>query len=160
MIAQIIHRLPPGKNLMVNIRQIQEKDYEELAILSTQLGYPCSEEDSRRFLEDIQQDSEHAVFVAESETGGVIGYIHVFKTKRPFIESFAELGGLVVLEDHRGKGLGKILLDRSEEWARENGCPEMRIRSNVVRERAHPFYMDQGYVVNKHQMIFIKELIS
>ena len=145
---------------MINILQILEKDYEEISFLSTQLGYPCSTEDSRRFLGDIQQDPEHAVFIAESEKGEVIGYIHVFRTKRPFIEPFADLGGLVVKEGFRGMGVGKILLGRSEEWARENGCPEMRIRSNVIREKAHPFYLGQGYVVNKHQKIFIKSMKS
>ena len=143
---------------MVDIRLIQEKDFEDLSILSTQLGYPCSPEDSRRFLGDISGDPEHAVIVAEAEKGEVIGYIHVFRTKRPFIEPFAELGGLVVKDGFRGEGLGKILLERSEEWAQEKGCPEMRIRSNVIRERAHPFYLQQGYVVNKHQKIFIKKI--
>ena len=143
---------------MENIRQVHDEDHKELSILSTQLGYPCSPQDSRRYLSEIRSDPEHEIFVAESEEGEVIGYIHVFKTKRPFIESFAELGGLVIKEGFRGEGLGKILLGRSEEWARESGCHEMRIRSNVIRERAHPFYLDQGYLVNKHQMIFIKNL--
>lgn len=145
---------------MEYIRQALEKDYGELSILSTQLGYPCSPEDSRRYLDDISSDPDHGIFVAESEKGEVIGYIHVFKTKRPFLESFAELGGLVVKEGFRGRGVGKNLLMRSEVWAQENGCPEMRIRSNVVRERAHPFYLDQGYVVNKQQKIFIKNLLG
>jgi GNAT superfamily N-acetyltransferase len=143
---------------MANIRQALNKDFGELSILSTQLGYPCSPDDSQRYLMDIIQDPEHALYVAEATDGEVIGYIHVFKTKRPFIEPFAELGGLVVSEGYRGKGLGRILLERSEEWAQEKGCHEMRIRSNVIRVRAHPFYQDQGYIVNKHQKIFIKNL--
>ena len=145
---------------MVKIRQVHEKDFEGLAILSAQLGYHCTPENSRRYLSDIEQDPEHGVFVAESEMGEVIGYVHVFRTKRPFLEPFAELGGLVVLEGYRGQGLGRTLLERSEEWAREKGCPEMRIRSNVIGERAHPFYLDQGYLINKQQKIFIKSMIK
>ncbi len=44
--------------------------------------------------------------------------------------------GLVVDEAIRGAGIGAQLLAAAEVWARERGCTEMRVHSNVVRNRA------------------------
>ena len=142
---------------MTSIRIAQNQDADELARLSVQLGYPSSTEECLKFLRELELDPDHVVLVAESEDGIIAGYVHVFKTKRLFLDPFAELGGLVVKENFRGKGIGKVLLAASENWAKEQSCFEMRVRSNVLREKAHYFYLDQGYLNTKKQKIFIKE---
>ena len=141
---------------MVSIRIARDQDVTELSRLSTQLGYPCSPDQVLTFFADIVSDPNHCVFVAETDDGSIAGYVHVFKAKRLFIDPFSELGGLVVGNNFRGKGIGTTLLAASETWAKENGCFEMRVRSNVIREEAHIFYLDHGYLSNKEQKIFIK----
>jgi hypothetical protein len=34
----------------------------------------------------------------------------------------------------------------------------MRVRSNVIRERAHRFYLREGYAEKKRQAVFLKQL--
>ena len=143
---------------MYTIRVAQDHDSKELSSLSIQLGYPCKPEECRKLLRDLELDPAHIVYLAEDGEGVIIGFVHVFITKRLFLDPFAELGGLVVDEKFRGKDIGKILLAASENWAEEQGCYEMRVRSNVLRENAHHFYLDQGYLINKQQNIFIKDL--
>jgi GNAT superfamily N-acetyltransferase len=70
----------------------------------------------------------------------------------------AEIAGLVVDEDHRGRGIGPALLRAAEGWAREHGCSVVRVRSNVVRERAHGFYRREGFGEIKTQRVFEKRL--
>jgi GNAT superfamily N-acetyltransferase len=98
------------------------------------------------------------VFVAESDQGSLAGYVHVFKTKRLFLKPFAELGGLVVEKTFRGKGIGNTLLAAAEVWAEDQGCQEMRVRSNVLRERAHPCYLGAGYQDQKKQNVYLKTI--
>ena len=143
---------------MVTIRSASLEDITGLSDLSTQLGYACPAEKIQLFLKDLYQDPDHAVFVAESDQGNLAGYIHVFKTKRLFLEPFAELGGLVVGKIFRGKGIGKTLLTAAEGWAKAQGCQEMRVRSNVLRERAHPFYLGAGYQDYKKQTVYLKSI--
>jgi GNAT superfamily N-acetyltransferase len=73
-------------------------------------------------------------------------------------ETFAELGGLVVDESHRGKGVGAILLEKVEDWARQKGCAAISVRSNIIRHEAHKFYLAQGYNHIKTQHAFRKSL--
>jgi GNAT superfamily N-acetyltransferase len=141
---------------MVSIRFAEKQDAKELSLLSAQLGYPCSAEKILEHLEDLEQNSDHVVFVAEGKDQKLAGFVHVFKTKRIFLDPFAELGGLVVDKEYRNTGVGKALLERSETWAREYGCQEMRVRSNVIRKEAHQFYSNLGYLIHKQQAIFLK----
>lgn len=69
---------------------------------------------------------------------------------------FSELGGLVVDDTCRGEGLGAILLEAAEEWALQQGVKKMLVRSNLLREGARGFYLDQGYQDLKKQTVFYK----
>ena len=144
--------------IMFRIRLAETQDEKNIAFLSNQLGYPCSVGATRQFLIDLNQDPNHAVLVAVSDDYGVTGWVHVFKTKRLFIDPFAELGGLVVKEGSRGSGVGKSLLAAAEKWAIDQDCREMRVRSNIIRTEANDFYLGQEYQDNKKQTVFIKSL--
>ena len=141
---------------MLTIRVADSLDVKDIAFLSNQLGYPCSSDAARKFLNDLNQDPDHAVLVADSDDHGLSGWVHVFITKRLFMDPFSEIGGLVVKDGFRGSGIGKSLLAAAEKWAFDQDCREMRVRSNIIRTDAHDFYLGQGYQDNKKQTVFIK----
>lgn len=66
-------------------------------------------------MEDILIQKDHRVFVAETANGKVVGWVHVHLY--PLLESdlMTEIGGLVVDEQCRGKGIGRELIQRTEE---------------------------------------------
>ena len=56
----------------------------------------------------------------------------------------------------RRLGVGKALVLAAEEWAHGHGCVTMRVRSNMKRVEAKPFYERLGYRVVKSQYVFEK----
>jgi len=143
---------------MTVIRKAAQPDALEISQLSSQLGYPCSEEETVQFLADLELDPTHCVFVAEIQPGVLAGFGHVFVTKRLFLPAFAELGGLVIDQKCRGTGIGKLLLTEAEGWAKTRDCREIRVRSNIIRTAARDFYLSQGYRDSKQQTVFYKEI--
>ncbi len=141
----------------MNIRTAQPEDCGQLAGLSTQLGYPSSPDQVARRLSAIQARPEAAVFVAEVD-GSLAGWVHVFECRTVESEPFAEIGGLVVDESRRGRGVGRALMAQAEDWARGRGLAEVRLRSNVVRGDAHRFYQAVGYAILKSQFTFGRKL--
>lgn len=139
------------------IRPASEGDVERLAALSEQLGYPTDVHAVLERLRAIGPRSDHAVFVAEAE-GLVIGWVHVYAVTTVESPAHAEIGGLVVDAAHRGRGVGRALMERAEEWARDAGLGSVRVRSNVVRAEAHEFYAHIGYTPMKTQKVFAKAL--
>jgi len=143
----------------IRIRKARRGDAERIAQLSAELGYPATPAQITARLRQLTPASKHAVFVAESaEAARVVGWIHVSVSH--LLESYvrAEVNGLIVAEGQRSAGAGAKLLEAAEEWARKRGCRGMNVRSNVIRERAHKFYEQQGYEHYKTQKAFRKAL--
>ena len=142
----------------VTVRRVRAIDAESLAELCGELGYPATRDQVKERLRRLVPASSHAVFVAESPGAGVIGWIHVSVTHLLESDTRAEVNGLVVADAQRSLGAGAKLLDAAEQWARKRGCKNVNVRSNVIRERAHLFYLRQGYEHYKTQKAFRKPL--
>ncbi|MGH8112850.1 MAG: GNAT family N-acetyltransferase, partial [Rhodanobacteraceae bacterium] len=144
--------------MMATIRAATHADADELGQLSGQLGYPADAATVLRRLDDITAHHGGVVLVAVDPQGGLRGFAHVEPRRLLIAEPFAELAALVVSETARGQRVGSALLAAAEAWARERGFASMRVRSNVVRERAHRFYLREGYAEKKRQAVFVKRL--
>ncbi len=142
----------------VKIRRAKMADAARIAGLSGQLGYPTKTNEMAPRLKRALKMKDGACFVAETEQDGVIGWVHVSVTPLLEVECRAEVNGLVVNEKVRSRGMGASLLKAAEQWARKMGCAGMSVRSNVIRDRAHTFYVRSGYEHYKTQKAFRKAL--
>ena len=148
----------PRPDSPLEIREARPQDFARIAELSAQLSYSSSPEDIARRLAGMQDSHEHAVFVAEQEGGEIAGWLGVFVYRSVEADARAEISGLVVDERFRSRGIGRQLLERAELWAREAGCRSIGLRSNVIRDEAHEFYLRYGYRHIKTQKSFRKDL--
>jgi GNAT superfamily N-acetyltransferase len=148
----------PRQHTGVVVRPARPDDATAIALLSGQLGYPSTPEQVTARLRRVLPEEGHAVFVAEAEDGRVCGFAHVFGYHVVESDPRAEVSGLVVDAALHGRGIGKRLMQRVEDWARQRGYPVVSLRSNVVREQAHTFYEGLGYRCHKTQKAFRKDL--
>jgi len=149
---------PTTKQAGVRIRRAKSSDAVRIAELCGQLGYPAKPAEIAQRLRKIKPANQHAVLVAESSERRVIAWLHVSVSPLIEVELRAEVNGLVVDDDERSRGTGALLLRCAEQWARSRGCKIMSVRSNVIRERAHQFYLRHGYEHYKTQKAFRKSL--
>jgi GNAT superfamily N-acetyltransferase len=138
------------------IRAATTDDAIPLAVLSGQLGYPADAATVLRRLDGVVAHHAGVVLVAVDPQGRLGGFAHIEPRRLLIAEPFAELAALVVSETARGQRVGSTLLAAAEAWAREQGFASMRVRSNVLRERAHRFYLREGYLEKKRQAVFLK----
>jgi GNAT superfamily N-acetyltransferase len=139
------------------IRPAHASDAAAIAALSAQLGYPSTQAEILRRMAELGAQGRTAVLVAATD-GVIAGWVAVREDLVLESGTFAEIAGLVVDEGHRGRRIGEALVAAAEAWARERGHVRMRVRSNVVRERAHRFYERLGYTITKRQAVFDKPL--
>jgi GNAT superfamily N-acetyltransferase len=126
--------------------------------LSTQLGYPTDDDALARRFARIDGAPDEALFVAD-DGGRVLGWIHVHPRWLLESEPYAEIGGLVVDESARRRGVGRALVSRVEAWAKERGFQRMRVRSNVMRVASHALYASLGYERIKTQHTYERVLV-
>jgi predicted N-acetyltransferase YhbS len=143
---------------MIHVRVAKERDAAAIADLATQLGYPTSAEKVRERFASLQEFPHQVSFVAETGTGAVIGWIDLSEIRSLKSQARAEIASLVVGSAFRSGGTGRRLVERGEEWARGRGLAVIGVRSNVIRDRAHAFYLQLGYTATKSQMVFRKSL--
>ncbi|WP_129690966.1 GNAT family N-acetyltransferase [Gottfriedia acidiceleris] len=142
----------------IRYRIASTNDSSEIARLSGQLGYNVEKNQVIERLNKILEQKDNVVIVAEIE-GKLIGWIHAHG--RYLIESppYIEIGGLIVDSTYRGLKIGKILVERCEEWSKLSGFKEIRVRTNETRLETLVFYKKIGFENTKSQKVFKKELI-
>ncbi len=140
------------------VRRARASDITQLTPLCGQLGYPSSEAEVRGRLSGIDATPQHALWVAETGDGKLAGFLNAFVMRTIDTDARVEVAALVVDDAQRSRGVGKLLIEQAESWARENGCKTIGLRSNVIRDRAHKFYERLGYVHYKTQKAFRKAL--
>ncbi len=129
-----------------------------MADLAGQLGYPSTAAQVRMRLGEMTDSNQYAVYLAELPGGEIAGWVAVYMFRTVVLDTCAEISALIVDQQIRSQGVGKILLDAAEAWARSRGCTAMSVHSNVKRERAHGFYERNGYEWTKTQKEFHKRL--
>lgn len=142
----------------VEIRKARLADARAIAELSGQLGYPATEKEMAARLSKLLRMRLNLTLIAETSAHQTIGWLHVSVTPLLEVPLRAEVNGLVVDETQRSQGAGAALVKAAERWARSQGCQSMSVRSNVIRERAHEFYLRNGYQHYKTQKSFRKTL--
>jgi GNAT superfamily N-acetyltransferase len=142
---------------MTTIRAARWEDGDRLAALSGELGYPMSAEEAVQRLADLEAHGDHALLVAE-DGGRVAGWIQVSLPRIFETPKSAEIAGLIVDAAARGRGIGRGLVEAAAAWAEARGCVAVRVRTNVIRERAQAFYAREGFREIKTQKVLQKTL--
>ncbi|HYR68276.1 MAG TPA: GNAT family N-acetyltransferase [Candidatus Dormibacteraeota bacterium] len=135
------------------------EDAAAVAHLATQLGYPSTAAQIERRFHALEESPDARALIAEGRDGTILGWIHVYGTRHLESDPGTEIGGLVVDETARGRGVGSALMASAEAWARERGYEVVRVRTNVIRTEAHEFYKSRGYEVVKSQYRLGKKLV-
>ena len=137
------------------IRPIEPKDAEAAADLALQLGYVRPAAAVRQWIERLAACKDQAAFVACVDTQ-VVGWIEVSTQRHLQSEPYALISGLVVHEEFRTKGIGRMLCHRAEQWGWDRGVYTVRVTSRSTRADAHRFYLEDGYRETKTSLLFEK----
>ena len=139
------------------IRRISKEDTATITALNYQLGYPLSVDQTLQNINAVMENKDHDAFVAVHENN-VIGWIGVARAIQIEMLSYCEIHGLVVDDKYRKLGVGKMLIEKAKQWAKEKGNNKLRLRCNVIRTEAHLFYQHLSFKEINEQKVFEMEI--
>lgn len=100
----------------------------------------------RFLLESLQTPPEKgAMFIAEGADGTRLGVVNVVHHTHFTGERQAYMGELAVVEEAEGQGIGRLLVEAAERWARENGHDLLVLDTGAANARSRGFYTGLGY---------------
>jgi len=138
----------------MDIRKMKADDAGAVNLLSRQLGYPLSIEQTLQNIHAVLKSKDHTAFVAETENK-IVGWIGAAQSIMLEVMPHCEINGLVTDENYRGKGVGKLLIGKVKEWAKEKGNEILSLHCNVKRTEAHLFYEHLGFKELKQQKNYV-----
>lgn len=138
----------------ITIREMTVNDAKTVNTLSKQLGYLLSIEQTLQNINAVLQSKDHTAFVAQYGNE-VVGWVGASQAIMIEVMPHCEINGLVIDQLYRGMGIGKLLIDRIKQWAKEKNNNKIGLRCNIKRTEAHLFYEHLGFVEIKQQKNFV-----
>ncbi len=143
----------PGTGFI--LRDAKAGDVEEVYELSRQLAAALGDSEPRREavsqrLLELLQEPRSQVLVIEEE-GQVRGMAALWiKPDLAHGDTVVEVPTLVVDEDHRGYGVGRLLIEGVREIAREHGATLIELVATRDNSSAQAFYRALGFTETDH----------
>ena len=131
----------------ITVRPIQKSDYPAAAAIWRDVLdiINATDESVAETYEQMARDENYATFVAKAQ-GKVVGLVTAVKVLAVgHPGGYVKMNGLGVIGEYRHQGIGKLLMDRVEEWAVKQGAPYVGLASGIRRTDAHAFYEHIGY---------------
>lgn len=98
-----------------------------------------------------------SVFVAEDALGAPLGFIHLHPGHDYYQkEPHGHISDVIVAPAGEGQGIGRLLMAKAEEWARERGYKWLTLSVFAENVRAREIYKRLGY--GEDIMKYVKEI--
>ncbi len=132
--------------MRVKIRIASPDDAKAISrLIREELHTPVSASDTAHGLSQLCVNPRHKIFVACVDDI-VVGYLHLCDYDSLLItEPMKSILSLAVGSSYRRIGIGKTLLSRAENYAREHGAYGMRLDAVIPTSEARLFFTACGY---------------
>jgi ribosomal protein S18 acetylase RimI-like enzyme len=114
---------------------------------------------ARRYLDERFRRNESAIFVAENEEGGIIGFTQLYPA---FCSVLADrtwvLYDLFVAPSARGTGAGRALMEAAEAHGRETGAARLELQTAKTNRIGQSLYESCGWERDELFYVYSKGL--
>ena len=153
--------------MTVVIREATAEDLHGICVLGQEVNRMHHEAWPQVFAapSDPRRDASHweqsiAKLDATTFVGELAGQVVAFITASSVTESnpllqamlVVRIGSVCVSAQHRRHGIGRLLMARAEQWARERGAGDIRLNVFAFNAEALRFYEELGYAVRSHSL--------
>ena len=142
------------------IRNAKPQDAQALVhICKTALKHETDSDTIKQRIQELSLNECYYIAVYEDDHDHrVLGFIQAERYNLLYGGNGWNIIALAVDPDSQRQGIGKKLLKALEEKASAEKYTFIRLNCNIIRKEAHAFYQSMGYICDKTQKRFIKEI--
>jgi diamine N-acetyltransferase len=133
------------------VRHFEKDDIPEIMKLIQELAdFENASDQVRNSIEQMQKESHlFECFIAEDKNNKVVGIALFYICYFTWVGKSLYLDDLIVKEEHRGNGIGTLLLNRVLSFAKEENCKRIRWQVLDWNKEAITLYEKLGATVDK-----------
>ena len=133
----------------MEIRQLHKDDLKSLLELYIQLddgNKDLNVENSESVWKEIEEN-KNIRYIGAVDNGKVVStcYLVIIPNLTHFGRSICFIENVVTDKEYRKQGLGKMVIQKAVEIAKENNCYKVILQSGMQRTEAHKFYEKIGF---------------
>ncbi len=103
------------------------------------------------YIQQRMANGESVIFAAENHQGQIVGFTQLYHTfcsvaRAPIIQLY----DLFVDPPARRTGVGRALMNRATEYAKESGAVRLQLETGIENTQAQALYESLGYVRDVH----------
>ena len=142
---------------MINIRLAEKSEIADLqtlndAVFADSIQYDSDlksdwedDDGGKSYFTNLVNDSESLCLIAEDE-GRRVGYLAAKPAEMNHRKSkYFEIDNMGVIPEYRSHGVGKMLMEKSFEWAKEKGYQKAFVNAYFKNHAAVNFYKKFGF---------------
>jgi GNAT superfamily N-acetyltransferase len=140
------------------IRDVTHRDFDQVFGLLKQLwSYKELDYEAMKKMFDHNIQSPDHFYIVALYGPQVVGFCSLNVKHNLWQQAYlGNVDEMVVEENYRGQGIGKLLMQRITEKAKEKNCKCLELESSFHREQAHAFYKELGF--EQRAFLFSKPL--
>ncbi|MCK5038689.1 MAG: GNAT family N-acetyltransferase [Thermoplasmata archaeon] len=133
---------PDASDIMTLYHELMDFEMSLLKpdMLEVQLNWESKK--TREDIGKIMKDPTKIIYLAEEDDSEIIGFIVGAASKG--IRDNEGLLDIYIKEDHRGCGIGTMLMDKIFDWFRSENCKSVMINAYSDNKKAIEFYKKYG----------------
>lgn len=145
----------------INIVKAEKSQINELTTMAIDLWPEEDYEELRNFILSILDCDEHVYFLATIEDK-IAGFIYM-SIRHDYVEGansspVGYVEGIYVKPEYRHMGIGRILVEKGEEWAKSKGCKEIATDILYDNINSYNFHRKVGFREVSRLICFIKDI--
>lgn len=146
---------------MYDIIELDTETINQAAEFATALWPDCMPADMITHYSKLQQSGEATCFFAKDQEI-YCGFVEL-SVRSDYVEGAEDLPvayieGIFVREAYRHKGIGILLINHAEKWARNCGFRQLCSDADMENERAINFHNAAGFAEVSRNVCFVKNL--
>jgi ribosomal protein S18 acetylase RimI-like enzyme len=143
----------------IHLREAKASDMPLVKKMAVETSWECVPETQEKLLdrekwsvnvidyyENVLKGENSEVFIAEDERHGYVGHLIVGQSRGTITGlSFGHVYDVFVEEEFRGKGIGKLLLEKAGDYCRKKGHSRIALSVLATNDSAIKLYSRTGY---------------
>lgn len=145
----------------MEIEELKNESVDETVRMMLELWPDAIWEDEVNFCQDVLRGNKYHFYLLKDEKR-YIGFI-LLSLRHEYVEGaesspVAYVEGIYIRDGYKRKGLGYLLIQKAEEWAKIKGCNQLGSDVEIGNDRSIAFHEKMGFNEENRIVCYMKKV--